>query len=83
MADRRISVPIPQELYEKFHRVIPWGFRKHLMKSVVEIVLEAVERDGNIVMGAVMAGRFRLQWEPDATDGAQNLSKDSENDIQL
>lgn len=63
METRKLTVEIPEATYQNLLARIPWGARKHLLVPILDVILKAVETDGPIVIGAVMAGTFRLQWE--------------------
>lgn len=75
-ATHKITTVLPDATYKRIKRLIPWGLRKHLMTGVIETVLDAVEQHGEVVVGALMSGKFRLEWEP--ADNARNLSNRSE-----
>lgn len=78
VVETKMTVKIPKELHDRLFRAIPWGLRRHLISSVLETVVTAIEKEGEIVMGAVMAGSYRLVWdEPSGT--ARNSSGDSGN----
>lgn len=63
MPNTKITIPIPVDLHDKLNRLVPWGMRKHLVNAVLDMVLDAIAKDGDIVMGAIMARTFKLQWE--------------------
>jgi hypothetical protein len=57
---RSINVKVPSDLHDEFVRVIPRGLRLVLMKSILTLVLDAIRSDGEIVLGAIMAGEYKL-----------------------
>lgn len=58
--EKRITLLVDAELHERLNNLVPHGFRKHLVGALIKLVLDAVETDGNIVIGAVMDGQFKL-----------------------
>ena len=58
----KITVEIPQDLHEEMKRTLPWGFRRHVLEAVLRLVMRAVREDGEIVIGAIMAGEYQLKW---------------------
>lgn len=71
----KITTDIPSELAAKLHELVPWGMRKHLMTAVLETILKAIETDGEIVMGAIMARQFKLQWTGEPSGTVQNSDR--------
>lgn len=78
MQTRKITFEVPEDTYQRLVERVPWGNRKHLLVPIIDVILRAVETDGPIVIGAVMAGSFRLQWEAPGT--VQNLNNRSGKD---
>lgn len=66
MSLTKITTPIETELYERLHKVVPWGLRRHLVGAVAKLLVEAVERDGPVVIGLILEGEYRLVYRPPA-----------------
>lgn len=57
---KKITVDITEPLYLEFRATVPWGLRKHLISALIRLVTDAVKKDGTIVAGAIMDGKFKL-----------------------
>lgn len=68
----KITIEVPAELNARMKERIPWGIRKHILAGILETVMDAIEKDGDIVMGALMAKSFRLEWVPPTTEPVRN-----------
>lgn len=55
-----MKVRVSQEVHAQMARLIPWGMRRNVIETVLQLVLDAVERDGMVVAGAILDGRFKL-----------------------
>lgn len=73
---RHINVQVPTDLYDEFKERVPWGLRMHLFRALLELILEAIRKDGEIIMGALMSGEFRITL---ARKDVQNMNKDTSN----
>lgn len=58
----KVNVQVPKDLHDDLTAMVPWGLRRHLVGSVLRLVVDAAKRDGPIVFGALMAGRFTLEF---------------------
>lgn len=56
----RITLEIDDDLNEKLQRVVQRGFRRHVLGGVLRLALNAIEKDGDIMIGALMAGYYKL-----------------------
>lgn len=63
--DRRISVDISAELYDRFSKQVPYGTRSQIYKKVTEAVVELFERRGPIAVGYLCAGYFDIKLKND------------------
>ena len=55
----RLSFSIPQELFEK-SKMIPWGLRASLLRIILERVVDAGEKHGKIIYGAILEGDWEM-----------------------
>lgn len=74
---KHINVQIPEDLHDEVKEAIPWGLRGHLFQSILRLILEAIREDGQIVLGAVISGEYRLSLARRATTHNPNLISDS------
>lgn len=56
---KRITVQVDDELFERVQGV-RHGFRGHLMAGLIRVALDAIDREGDIMIGALMSGQYRL-----------------------
>ena len=57
---KRISVDLEEELYADLCKYIPHGFRKHVLHVLIKLVVSAIKENGNVMIGALMSGDFKL-----------------------
>lgn len=60
MTKKRLSVIIPETLFEEYKATIDWGLRKFLFAAVLRLIVDAVKQDGMLVVGAILAGEYKL-----------------------
>lgn len=62
MADdlRRITVQVSEDLYREMREVIHWGHKRHAIEAVLRLIIDAVRKDGQMVLGAIEDGQFTL-----------------------
>ncbi len=58
--DKKITLLVDEALADRLNSLVPHGFRRHLMASMLKLVLDAIETDGEIVIGAIMSNGFKL-----------------------
>lgn len=63
---KRVTIQVQPETYERLNRLVRHGFRRHLMEKLVVLVLDAIEKDGEIVVGALMEGSYKLVLDREA-----------------
>lgn len=57
---RKITVEIPVSLHNELREHIQWGLQRHLVTAVLNLILEAVKSDGNVLMGAILDGDYKI-----------------------
>lgn len=57
---KRVTVPLDDAVFDRMNTTIRHGLRSPLMASLLTMALEAVERDGEMMVGAIMAGQYKL-----------------------
>lgn len=56
----RITLQISDDLYAEMKATIPWGQKKYALEAVLWLLVDAVKKDGHLVLGAVQDRRFKL-----------------------
>ncbi len=56
---KRITVQVDEKLFERLQSV-RHGFRGHLVSGLIVLALDAIDRDGDIMIGALISGRYKL-----------------------
>lgn len=57
---RRITVLIDDDMYERLQTEIRHGFRGPLVAGLLKVALNAVQTDGDLMLGALIAGKYKL-----------------------
>lgn len=60
---RKFTIEVEDELYEDLVKLVPWGNRRRVFCSILQLVCDAAKIDGGIVVGALLANQFRLVWK--------------------
>jgi len=56
----RMNLEVTPELYERSYLLIPWGWRNQLLHTLIEQLLDAIEREGLTVAALIMEGKLKL-----------------------
>lgn len=56
----RLSVELDEERYLRMRTLFPWGSRTPFFKLVIDIVCDAIEKHGPIILGAIFNGNVEL-----------------------
>lgn len=54
----RISVPCSEELYARLQKICPWGTQAALIRRVVELTVDKIEKDGYNIVQLLISGRY-------------------------
>ncbi len=57
---KRVSIPIEDQLFDDMTEHVPHGFRRHLIARMLALAVNAVKNDGQIMLGALIAGEYKL-----------------------
>lgn len=57
----RLSITITNEQYRKLQSLIPWGVKGQLFSAIIDDLITALERDGEKVLGAILARKLKLE----------------------
>lgn len=58
---KKITLMVDDDLFEDVNKHIPWGFRKHVMSTLLRMAVEIAKKDGQIGLAAVMDDSFSLR----------------------
>ena len=58
-----IHVQVDRSLHTRALKLIPWGLRSEMFRKVLEVILDAIERHGQVMIGALISGRIRIVYE--------------------
>jgi len=56
---RRVSFLVPEELLERSQKIV-WGGRSPVMRVLLEKFVDAFEKHGSKIVGAVIDGEFEI-----------------------
>lgn len=62
----KVTAEVPDEVFEEMHNVVPWGLRKHLIASVMRLVVAIIKQEGIVAAGAILDGKFKIVRDEDA-----------------
>jgi|SRR5918996_2440894 hypothetical protein len=68
----RVNIRVSREVHRKMLTLIPWGLRRNVIEAVLKLVLDAVEKDGIVVAGALLDGKFKLYPTVQSTKRIEN-----------
>jgi len=59
---KRMNFEVSPELAERAAQM-PYGIKSHVLRIILERVLDSVEQKGTLVYGAVLDGNFRIEFK--------------------
>ena len=65
---RRVTFRVNPELHARMQKNIPWGLQGKLLEVLCETVVSALEDRGQIMVGAILGGKFVLKYEEKKDD---------------
>jgi len=71
----RVYIRVSKGTHREMMTLIPWGLRRSVHETVLQLVLDAIRKDGMVVAGAILDGDFKLV-KVDKHD-VQNLNTES------
>ena len=57
---RRLTLDVSDELFEQAQADIPWGVRSEVLRALLTKAIEAGNRHGTLIYGAIMDGQFDI-----------------------
>lgn len=58
--ERRISVMVGEERLDRMNRRIRYGLKTPIMNAVIDLVLDSIEREGEVIVGFILDGKYKL-----------------------
>lgn len=62
----RLTIEVDRDFHNRLDTAFPWGSRTRITRLVLYRMVEAVERGGPAMLGALMSGEFALEFDPAA-----------------
>jgi len=79
MSDKvRIHLDIDRNLHHRAQLVIPWGMRRILLETILERLIAGLEKEGPVMLGAVIGGEYDMIYKPKPSDNEENLQSRKE-----
>ena len=73
---KHVNVQLTPDVYNEMRETVPWGLRGQLIDRLLHLVVDAIREDGPIVIGAILAGEYKLALARiDRSEPVQNLNK--------
>lgn len=60
----RLSIEIPRDLHNRMNNFLPYGVKSLVIRKVLEMITDALEKNGEIFIGAVLADNIKLEYHP-------------------
>lgn len=61
--DVRVNFEVDRDLHAKIARTFPYGMRGPVLRALVTAIADAVEEHGQMILGAVMSGDYKIVYE--------------------
>ena len=58
-----INFVVPDELAAKMKR-LPWGMRSLILRIMLERIMKAHDKHGDIILDAILSGEWSISYEP-------------------
>ena len=60
MSERRMTILVGTDRLDRVNKSIRFGLRSHLVNAVLDLVLDAIDRDGERILGFILEGHYKL-----------------------
>lgn len=64
----RLNVNLPEDQAERLDKLVPWGIRAQLVRSLLDGFERAFQKEGFKATGAIIAGQFDICLTGDGSD---------------
>lgn len=61
----RISFNIDRDLHDRLKRALPYGMQNHALRQITTILIEAIEREGEMLISAIFSGEITFSITPE------------------
>lgn len=68
----RINFEVSRDLHAKMARTFPYGMRGRVVTVLLEAIVEATEKQGQMILGAILDGQFVLRYQPKGESNGPN-----------
>jgi hypothetical protein len=56
----RVTIDLDYDFKERINKALPWGTRNAVMLKILEQLVEAIEREGEVVPFLILSGKLTL-----------------------
>ena len=63
----RVNFHVDRTLNQRIEVKVPWGMKAHLMRAIMVMVADALDKHGDVVLGAILAGNMELKLKKKET----------------
>jgi hypothetical protein len=56
----RVTIDLDYDFKERINKCLPWGTRNAVMLKILEQLVEAIEREGEVVPFLILSGKLTL-----------------------
>lgn len=57
---KRTTLILDDKLFEDLNAHVPYGFKRYLLEKLIRLAVDAIKTDGQIMIGALIAGEYKL-----------------------
>ena len=63
MTKHRVSFIADEDFKNRLDRLMPWGYRSAVCRTLLEHVMDAIDKHGPLVCGAIVGGDFKITYK--------------------
>lgn len=72
---RRLNLEVPEELYIKLIRAVPWGNRNTVFEALIKCLVKSLAQAGAPLLGALMYGEVTIVYDPPSRENVTPPSR--------
>lgn len=65
MSERRMTIIVGDARLARVNRSVRYGLRSPLVNAVMDLLLDAIDRDGEQIVGYILSGQYKLVRDDD------------------
>ena len=65
---QKLTFEVSDELYQRATTVFEWGDRSRLLRIILTKLINALEKHGPIMVGAILSEEFEFTYTPNVSD---------------